>query len=112
MAKVRTNTDLFSKMVISIIIFWLIALTYMGNLFGQMGLGALLIVSGIWTLARSKEVWNNYVMAWKKLPKNQKSEWNRPRRRYYYINLLILVPLSIGLGIALVTLSYFAGIHF
>lgn len=105
--KINPSNDIISKLAILTVVVWLIFLTYIGNLFGQLGLGVLLVVAGIWTLARSKEVWNGYVASWKKLPKKQReNEWTRPRRRYYYMNVLVLVPLAITLGLALIVSAY------
>lgn len=111
MAKPSPTTDIISKLTILTIVLWLLFLTYVGNLFGQLGLGVLLIVAGIWSLARSKDVWNVYVARWKKLPKRQReNSWTRPRRRYFYFNVLFLVPLSIGLGLALIVSAYIYGV--
>lgn len=108
---IKSTTDVFGKLAILTIVLWQLALTSMGNLFGQLGLGVVLLVAGIWTLARSKDVWNSYVANWKKLPKSKRNnEWIRPRRRYYYLNVLIIVPLSIVLGIALIATAYLYGV--
>lgn len=106
MAKTTGTSDILIKLALLVVLVWLLMLTYSGNLFGQLGLGVLLVVTGIWTLARSKETWNKYLASWKKLPKNKRNEWLRPRRRYYYINVVILVPLAIGVGLALIASAY------
>lgn len=100
--------DSWGRVVGLVIFLWFLVLTSIGNLFGQLGLGMSLFVGGIWTLARSKDVWQDYQANWKKLPKSQKSLWNEPREVYYYLNLLILIPLAIVLGLALIFLSYTA----
>jgi hypothetical protein len=106
MARKIKRSDDWGRLIGLVIFLWFFALTYLGNLFGQLGLGMLLSVGGIWTLARSKEVWNSYKADWNKLPKSQKTTWNEPKDVYYYINLLVLIPMAIALGLALIFLSY------
>lgn len=106
MARNIKRKDSWGRMVGLVIFLWFLVLTYMGSLFGQLGLGMVLFVGGIWSLARSKDVWQNYKADWKKLPKAQKNSWNEPKEIYYYVNLLIFIPLAIALGLALIFLSY------
>lgn len=106
MAKTTNTSDALIKLALFVVLVWLLILTYRGSIFGQLGLGVLLVVAGIWTLARSKETWNKYVASWKKVPQKKRSAWLRPRRRYYYISVVLLVPLSIGLGVALIASAY------
>jgi hypothetical protein len=108
MARKIKRSDDWGRLVGLVIFLWFLALTYLGNLFGQLGLGMLLCVGGIWALARNKDVWTTYKADWKKLPKAQKTIWNEPRDLYYYINLLFLIPLAIAIGLALIFLSYTA----
>ncbi|MDQ5944445.1 MAG: hypothetical protein QG658_513 [Patescibacteria group bacterium] len=108
MARKLKRKDDWGRLVGLVIFLWFLILTSMGNLFGQLGLGMLLFVGGIWTLARSKNVWEEYRADWKKLPKSQRTQWNEPKEVYYYINLLVLIPLSIALGLALIFLSFTA----
>ena len=108
MARTIKRKDDWGRLVGLVIFLWFLILTYLGTLFGQLGLGLLLFVGGIWTLARSKDVWETYRADWKKLPKSQKTQWNEPKELYYYINMLVLIPLSIALGLALIILSYTA----
>lgn len=103
--KIKRSDDL-GRLIGLVIFLWFLILTYMGNLFGQLGLGMLLFVGGIWTLARSRTTWDNYRADWKRLPKSQKTQWNEPKEIYYYINLLVLIPLAIVLGLVLIFLSY------
>ena len=100
------NPNHLTGLMLIIIFVWFILLTILGNIFGQLGLGVMLLVGGVWTLARSKQIWVNYQAAWKKLPARARKSWNQPRAIYYYINIFILIPLSIVLGIALIVLAY------
>lgn len=106
MARNIKRTDDIGRLTGLVIFIWFILLTMMGNLFGQLGLGLLLLIGGIWTLARSGQVWKQYKADWKKLPKSQKSKWNEPKDVYYYFNMVVLVPLAIALGLALIFVSY------
>ncbi len=106
MARTIKRTDDIGRLTALVIFIWFLLLTFMGNLFGQLGLGVLLLVGGIWTLARSKSVWAQYKADWKKLPKSQKTVWNEPKDVYYYFNVMVLVPLAIALGLALVITPY------
>ena len=102
--------NLISDFGILIVFIWLMMLTYMGNLFGQLGLGVSLVVAGIWTLARSKSIWEEYRKAWKKLPKAKKNVWNEPKESYYYLNMIIIMPMLIVNGLLLILLAYYRGI--
>ncbi len=106
MARKIKRSDDMGRMAMLIIFLWFVLLTLLGNKFGQLGLGVILLVGGIWTLARSKQVWTDYKAAWKKLPKSQRSQWNEPKDIYYYINVVVLIPLAIVLGLALIFISY------
>ncbi|MFO0955146.1 MAG: hypothetical protein U0526_01250 [Candidatus Saccharibacteria bacterium] len=106
MARKIQRTDDWGRLAALVIFVWFLLLTFMGNMFGQLGLGVLLIVGGIWTLARSKAIWTQYRADWKKLPKSQKTIWNEPKEVYYYFNMVVLVPLAIAMGLALVVTPY------
>ena len=110
MARLRNRKDLTAQLAWLVIVVWFAMLTLQKNTFGQLGLGILLLVGGIWGLARSRETWNSYLAEYKKLPKAKRSVWNAPRRRYYYLNVIILLPAAIALGICLIVLAYTSGI--
>lgn len=100
------NPNHLTALMLVIIFVWFMLLTILGNVFGQMGLGVMLLVGGIWTLVRSKQIWANYKAAWKKLPQRQRKSWNQPRIIYYYFNVLVLIPLAIALGLTLLIIAY------
>ncbi len=108
MARRTYGTNDITGLVAMVIIIWLATLTGIGNLFGQLGLGVILVVGGVWALARSKSVWNDYVKDWKKLPAAKKNQWNEPKAMYYYFNVVVIIPLAIVLGLSLIFLGYFA----
>jgi len=97
---------MISEFGLAIVFVWLMLLTYMGNLFGQLGLGVSLVVVGIWTLAQSRSIWDEYSKAWRKLPKSKRNRWNEPKTSYYYFNLVAITPLMIVLGLVLILLAY------
>lgn len=105
LSKALRTGNLISELGILIVFVWLLALTYMGNLFGQLGLGASLIVVGVWTIAQSKQIWATYLRDWKRRPKKHRSIWNQPLRFYYYFNLIFVLPAMIALGISLIYLA-------
>lgn len=106
MARNIKRSDDMGRLAMLVVFIWFVLLTLIGNQFGQLGLGVLLTVGGIWTLARSKQVWAEYKAAWNKLPKKQKTQWNQPKKIYYYINVIFLIPLSIAMGVALIFTSF------
>lgn len=110
MARSRTRKDLSLKFVWTIILVWFALLAFQDNSFGQLGLGVLLLVGGIWGLARGKETWASYVKDYKKLPAARRNQWNQPRLRYYYFNMVVLMPLAIVLGLSLILLAYLIGV--
>lgn len=105
LSKALRTGNLISELGILIVFIWLLLLTYYGNLFGQLGLGMSLIVTGIWTVAQSRTIWDTYLKSWKRRPKTQRSVWNKPLKVYYYINLVVVLPLMIALGISLIYLA-------
>lgn len=110
MTRLRNKIDSAMQLTWLVILAWFGLLTFQGNGFGQLGLGVLLLVGGIWSLAKSREVWNSYTSAWKKLPKSKRNAWNEPKEIYYLINVLLLIPLAIVLGLCLILLAYLTGI--
>ncbi len=105
LSKALRTGNLISELGILTIFLWLLILTYFGNLFGQLGLGAGMIVTGIWTIVQSRSIWDTYVRSWKRRPKSQRSVWNKPLKIYYYFNLIFVLPLMIALGISLIYLA-------
>lgn len=105
MARSKRGNTLYKGVGI-VFVGWFALLTYQRNLFGTLGLGALLLVAGIWMLATAQTTWNNYVRWYNHAPTNKKTEWNRPRRRYYYLNVVVVAPVLIALGIATLYLAY------
>lgn len=99
-------TDRFYKIIIIVLILWLALLSAQQVLFGMAGLGVLLIFCGIWVMATAKTTWENYLKAYKKLPKKKQSIWTRPSITYYYLNLVVIVPLLIVLGVSLIVSAY------
>lgn len=109
MARLRSRKDMTFQFAWLVIVMWFSFLLFQGNTFGQLGLGVVLLVGGIWSLARSKEIWNSYLKAYKKLPAAKRNKWNAPRRRYYYLNMVVILPASIALGLVLIVLAYISG---
>ncbi len=109
MARLRSNKDMTFQLSWLVIVVWFTLLLLQKNTFGQLGLGIVLLVGGIWGLARSQEIWNNYIKAYKKLPATKRNIWNAPRRRYYYLNVILILPAAIALGLVLIVLSYISG---
>lgn len=99
-------TDRFYKIIAIIIILWLALLSAQQVLFGMLGLGVMLVFGGIWVMATAKTTWENYLKAYKKLPKSKQSVWTKPSITYYYLNLVVIVPLLIVLGLSMIALSY------
>lgn len=99
-------TDRFYKIIAIVLILWLALLSAQQVLFGMLGLGMLLITGGIWIMATAKTTWENYLKAYKKLPKSKKSVWTKPSITYYYVNILLIVPLLIVLGVSLIACAY------
>lgn len=105
LSKAIRSGNVITQIALAVIFVWLLSLTYQGSMFGQLGLGSILIVVGIWTIARSQDIWATYLRDWKRLPIARRSVWNKPYRFYYYFNLLLVLPVMIALGIALIYLS-------
>lgn len=110
MARLRSNKDMTLQLSWLVIVVWFTLLMLQKNTFGQLGLGIVLLVGGIWALARSQEIWSAYLKSYKKLPAAKRTVWNAPRRRYYYLNVVVILPASIALGLVLIVLSYISGI--
>lgn len=106
MASKNTSNMNLTRLMMFIIFVWFLILTFLGNLFGQLGLGLTLLVGGIWALARSKETWQKYQADWKKLPVKQRNVWNTPKKSYFYFNVLFLIPFAIALGMLLIFMAY------
>ena len=73
---------------------------------GLAGVGTLLILMGIIVELNSRRIWADYV---KMTKKRGLSFWTRPNKVYYNINVYILWPFTIFLGVTAVWTAYLLG---
>ncbi len=78
---------------------WFAMLAAMNIPFGVLGLGCLLLLSGVWLMFSAKPIYEQAKKNYKKLPKRKQNSWNKPTPAYYYFNLFVIVPAMITIGI-------------
>jgi len=79
---------------------FLVAFVLLGQtkpVFGLVGLGTTLIVTGVLVELNRQRIWDDYVKAYRKR-KGLKGILTKPNEIYYTINVLFLWPLIIFLG--------------
>jgi hypothetical protein len=73
-------------------------------LIGLVGLGTTLLVTGVLVELNRQRIWETYRKGYKK--RKAGNMWTRPNEIYYSINVIILWPLIILLGILCLMASY------
>ena len=72
---------------------------------GLIGVGALLLMAGIFVEMNADRVWKES-LKWQKKNRKQVAWWNRPTPFFYALNIYVLWPLIILLGIFCLTAAY------
>lgn len=80
------------------------AAVYVSPQISLAGLGTTLMILGVITELNADRIWRSYVKLVKKA--GHLSFWQRPNKIYYYLNVYILWPVVIGMGLWFVWLAY------
>jgi hypothetical protein len=82
------------------------SISHVRPILGLTGLGVVLIIGSTLVLANSKRIWQDYTKHYKKL--KRKTPWGAPLKIYYQINVYVLWPLLLILGIVALVGAYYA----
>ena len=74
-------------------------------LFGLVGLGVTLIVTGVLVELNRRRIWDNYRKSFRKSA-GLKGLWTKPDPIYYSINVVIIWPLIVILGVICLWAAY------
>jgi ABC-type antimicrobial peptide transport system permease subunit len=72
---------------------------------GLIGVGSLLLLAGIFVEVNADRVWQES-MKWQKKNRKNVPWWNRPTPFFYAVNIYVLWPLIILMGIFALVLAY------
>jgi thiosulfate reductase cytochrome b subunit len=67
---------------------------------GLAGLGGIMILGSLQALANKDEIWNSYKKSYKKPKSELMKTLNEPKLIYYQLNVYVLMPLMLVLGLA------------
>ncbi len=85
------------------------ALTYFRPVVGLTGLGSVLILAAILVEANKDTIWQNYKKQYKKSRYPVVDFFNRPTDFYYKLNVYIIWPLALTLGLLAIYAAYMVG---
>ena len=77
---------------------------------GLAGIGAVLVMGSMLVLANSRLIWEQYKKSYKKSKNSIAPEsWSKPNSLYYRLNVYVVWPLVLVLGLVAIWAAYVAG---